>query len=143
MLKPEEDRRYAELILRRPEHLIESRPTTGCVLITGAAGYIGSALYRHFTPNVVGLDNSESAVAEMAGDGGRIELADIRDASSLDAVLQRHKPAVVIHAAAYKHVPLLERFPFEAFTTNAIGTNLVADAAEAHGVGTLRSSFHR
>jgi FlaA1/EpsC-like NDP-sugar epimerase len=134
MLKQEDDRRYAALILRRPEHLIESRHASACVLITGAAGYIGSALYRHFTPNVVGLDNSESAVAEMAGDGGRVELADIRDASSLHAAFTRYKPVVVIHAAAYKHVPLLERFPFEAFTTNAIGTKLVADAAEAHGV---------
>ncbi|MDR2382219.1 MAG: polysaccharide biosynthesis protein [Bifidobacteriaceae bacterium] len=117
------------------------------VLITGAGGSIGSELarqvHRLVPTRVVLLDRDESALHAVAltisGSGllhrDDTVLCDIRDYEALSAVFQREKPDVVFHAAALKHLPLLERFPDEGWKTNVLGTwNALRCAAEA-GVG--------
>ncbi|MFI8777955.1 polysaccharide biosynthesis protein [Brachybacterium paraconglomeratum] len=121
--------------------LIEGRT----VLVTGAGGSIGSELCRQIAKlapaELVMLDRDESALhALMLTMGGtadlgdeNMELADIRDAERLDAVFARHQPDVVFHAAALKHVNMLEKSPDEAFKTNVLGTHNVLEAADRHG----------
>lgn len=116
------------------------------VLVTGAGGSIGSELCRQiagFAPKeLVMLDRDESALhALLLSMGGtadlgneNMELADIRDASRIDAVFARHRPQVVFHAAALKHVNMLEKCPDEAYKTNVLGTHNVLEAAHRHGV---------
>lgn len=116
------------------------------VLVTGAGGSIGSELCRQiaeFGPSeLVMLDRDESALhallltmsgtADLGNDN--MELADIRDPERLDAVFARHRPDVVFHTAALKHVNMLEKSPDEAFKTNVRGTHNVLEAAHRHGV---------
>ena len=109
------------------------------VLITGAGGSIGSELVRQcakFEPSVlVMLDISELNLFEIDRETLNNSrtilfkpiLSDIRDSSSLGNVFEEYKPQVVFHAAAYKHVPLQESFPWEAVKTNVFGTNNVAE----------------
>ncbi len=114
-----------------------------CVLITGAGGTIGSELVRQvaaLAPRLlVLLDNGEYALWQIeqelghaAGDR-RIVIADIRDAGRIQAVMDDYRPDLVFHAAALKHVPMVEGNPTEGLLTNAIGTRNVADAARASG----------
>ncbi|MCT1908742.1 nucleoside-diphosphate sugar epimerase/dehydratase [Brachybacterium paraconglomeratum] len=116
------------------------------VLVTGAGGSIGSELCRQISKSgpkeLVMLDRDESALhallLTMGGTAdlgnGNMELADIRDAARLDAVFARHKPDIVFHAAALKHVNMLEKSPDEAFKTNVLGTHNVLEASHRHGV---------
>ena len=113
------------------------------VLITGAGGSIGSELARQvfqYEPeSLVLLDRDESALqaTELSLDGKglldseRLVLADIRDAQRLREVLEARKPEIVFHAAALKHLSLLQAYPAEAVKTNVIGTqNLLTSALE-------------
>lgn len=116
------------------------------VLITGAAGSIGSQLARQslaFGPSkLILLDNNETDLYEMflelehpAGSSGvclEMVIADIRDRQRIDKVFEQHRPALVFHAAAYKHVPVMELHPEEAVITNVTGTRHVAEAASLH-----------
>jgi FlaA1/EpsC-like NDP-sugar epimerase len=113
------------------------------VLVTGAGGSIGSELSRQlagFDPAVLVLvDHDDSllhAVHRSLADrpGVHQELADIREPARLNEVFARHRPEVVFHAAALKHVPALESFPDEGWKTNVLGTRNVLVAAEAAGV---------
>jgi FlaA1/EpsC-like NDP-sugar epimerase len=116
------------------------------VLITGAGGSIGAELARQvhrFGPSkLVLLDRDESALhavqLSIQGhgllDGEDTVLNDIRDYEALDLVFARHRPEIVFHAAALKHLPLLERFPDEGWKTNVEGTRNVLEAAHQHGV---------
>ena len=116
------------------------------VLITGAGGSIGSELARQvhrFGPSrLVLLDRDESALhavqLSLHGHGLLDDedtvLNDIRDLEALDAVFAEHRPEIVFHAAALKHLPLLERFPDEGWKTNVEGTRNVLEAAHRHGV---------
>ena len=116
------------------------------VLVTGAGGSIGSELCRQiagFEPGeLVMLDRDESALHALlltmdgTADLGseNMELADIRDAERLEVVFARHRPDVVFHAAALKHVNMLERSPEEAFKTNVKGTQNVLEVAQRHCV---------
>ncbi len=115
------------------------------VLVTGAGGSIGSELVRQvleFNPgHLVALDHDEThlhdaEVSWRAASPIRViaELADVRDESRIRSVFNRHRPAVVFHAAAHKHVPILERCPSEAVKTNVFGTDIVLRAAQDHGV---------
>jgi FlaA1/EpsC-like NDP-sugar epimerase len=116
------------------------------VLVTGAGGSIGSQLCRevarHGPARVVMLDHDETALQalQLAIDGrGLLDspdlvLADIRDAAEIREVMERIRPDVVFHAAAHKHLTLLERHPREAFKTNVVGTAIVLEAAVAAGV---------
>ena len=116
------------------------------VLVTGAGGSIGSELCRQimeFAPEALYmLDRDESALhsVQMSIDGSalldtpNLLLGDIRDAWTMNTMFQEVKPQVVFHAAALKHLPLLETFPGEAVKSNVWGTLNVLEAAEAAGV---------
>jgi FlaA1/EpsC-like NDP-sugar epimerase len=115
------------------------------VLVTGAGGSIGSELVRQiagFGPRaIIALDHSENQVfdieQEMARHTPRPHLepviADIRDANRLRCIFQRFKPSIVFHAAAHKHVPLMEAEIVEAVTNNILGTRNVVEAALDEG----------
>jgi FlaA1/EpsC-like NDP-sugar epimerase len=126
-------------------HLIEGRR----VLITGAGGSIGGELTRQivaFGPaHITLLDNSEYnlfkidlELAKLAPDVAReAVLADVRDGRRIAAALSEAAPELVFHAAALKHVPMVEANMFEGLATNVLGTVNVADAARAAGVATF------
>lgn len=114
------------------------------VLITGAGGSIGSEIARQVSAcepaALLLLDHDETHLHDAAATvrGGATQLlADIRDRELVDLLFDRHRPEVVFHAAAHKHVPLLEDHPCEAVTTNVLGTRHVIDAAARTGVGRL------
>lgn len=116
------------------------------VLVTGAGGSIGSELCRQlmrFQPAaLLMLDRDESALHSLqlsiSGHGlldtDDVILVDIRDRKALGAVFAKHRPQVVFHAAALKHLPMLEQYPDEAWKTNVIGTANVLDASRGVGV---------
>jgi FlaA1/EpsC-like NDP-sugar epimerase len=111
------------------------------ILITGAGGSIGSELVRQvsrFRPEAIGLlDFSEFNLYQIEMDCRRRRiqaavhtcLADIRDQELMNRIFSNFRPHVVFHAAAYKHVPMQEYHPREAFLTNVLGTKNVAEAA--------------
>ncbi|SES04094.1 NDP-sugar epimerase, includes UDP-GlcNAc-inverting 4,6-dehydratase FlaA1 and capsular polysaccharide biosynthesis protein EpsC [Pedobacter rhizosphaerae] len=116
------------------------------ILITGAAGSIGSEVVRQLMKFEVGLiilcDQSESALHEI-----HLELqehnnqqnfvafiGDVRDLQRMEKLFETYKPHYVYHAAAYKHVPLMENNPAEAIRTNVGGTKLIADLSVRFGV---------
>ncbi len=117
------------------------------VLVTGAGGSIGSELARQVLgpAKLVLLDRDESALHSLqlsiygVGllDTDDMVLCDIRDKAALQEVFRRHKPEVVFHAAALKHLPMLEMYPLEGWKTNVRGTLNVLDAAHEAGVETL------
>jgi FlaA1/EpsC-like NDP-sugar epimerase len=116
------------------------------VLVTGAGGSIGSELCRQlhkFGPaELIMLDRDESALhgvqLSLHGnallDSPEVVLADIRDRAALDRVFLYRRPEVVFHAAALKHLPMLEQYPAEAVKTNVIGTVNVLQASVLVGV---------
>lgn len=116
------------------------------ILVTGAAGSIGSEICRqlaHFPiRQLVCLDSAETPMHNL-----RLELerkfsdlnfvpviGDVRNLDRVDYVFRNWRPQVVFHAAAYKHVPLMEENPCEAVRTNVFGTRVIADAAVNYGV---------
>lgn len=111
------------------------------VLVTGAAGSIGShlvqSLVRHPVAAVVGLDFNESGLYELEAseltanqqDTFESVLGDVRDTSLVRDVMERHRPEVILHAAALKHVPMVEHHPREALRTNLAGCLNVFRAA--------------
>ena len=116
------------------------------VLVTGAAGSIGSELCRQiarFRPvGIVGFEIAESPLFEIDREIREKfpqvpfypEIGSIQNRARLDDVLRQYRPKVVYHAAAYKHVPLMEAHVFEAVENNFFGTYNVAVAAATHGV---------
>lgn len=116
------------------------------VLVTGAGGSIGSELsrqlYRFAPASLVLLDRDESALhavqLSIEGrallDSRNLVVCDIRDADRVGRVFEEHQPEVVFHAAALKHLPLLEMHPAEALKTNVWGTQVLVDAALTSGV---------
>ena len=116
------------------------------VLVTGAGGSIGSELCRQlvrFNPSeIIMLDRDESALHEVQLsiygrallDTPQTILADLRDERAINEIFDSRKPQVVFHAAALKHLPLLERYPHEAYQTNVLGTATVLNAAQRTGV---------
>ncbi len=116
------------------------------VLVTGVAGSIGSELCRQiarFHPaEIVGFDAAESPLFEIEQEMKKeffqipfhAEIGSIQNKSRLDEVFREYRPSVVYHAAAYKHVPMMENHIFEAILNNVFGTYNVATAAKAYGV---------
>jgi FlaA1/EpsC-like NDP-sugar epimerase len=114
------------------------------ILITGAGGSIGSELVRiaaRYQPaSLILMDRSENSLFEIdrqlaeTSDVPRLALLhDVTDAPRTAELLNLHRPQVVFHAAAHKHVPMMEDHPHQAVTNNYFGTRSVADAAEAAG----------
>ncbi|WP_338664345.1 nucleoside-diphosphate sugar epimerase/dehydratase [Pararoseomonas sp. SCSIO 73927] len=115
------------------------------VLVTGAGGTIGSELARQIAAlgpaNLTLLDHGEFALYEIdlelsethPGVARRPVLADVRDEPRLRRLMEEIRPELVFHAAALKHVPMVENDPLEGLLTNALGTRLIADAARANG----------
>jgi FlaA1/EpsC-like NDP-sugar epimerase len=135
-------RRQVALDLELVRRLLHGRR----VLVTGGGGWIGSEIARQvagFGPErLVLLDHDETHLHDTVyGLQGVAEpevvLADIRDASVIDAVFQRLRPEIVFHAAAHKHVPVLEDFACEAVRTNVFGTLNVLEACAHVGVAQL------
>lgn len=116
------------------------------ILVTGAGGSIGSELCRQiarFNPRrLVLLGHGENSIYTIEQELARkfpslerdVIIADIRNASKIRAVMQRHRPRVVFHSAAHKHVPLMEQNVDEAITNNVLGTRNVVQAALAADV---------
>ena len=115
------------------------------VLVTGAGGTIGSELCRQiaaFGPSSIALvDSSEYQLYAIDLEIGekapnlprRVILADVRNAERVGRIFEEERPELVFHAAALKHVPMVELHPDEGALTNVIGTKVVADACCAHG----------
>jgi FlaA1/EpsC-like NDP-sugar epimerase len=116
------------------------------VLVTGAGGSIGSELCRQirgFGPETLYLvDHDESNLhgthLDITGSGlldsDEIIIADIRDRPRMAQIFAEYRPEIVFHAAAHKHLPLLERHPCEGVKTNVLGTHHLVDLAVEHGV---------
>lgn len=111
------------------------------VLVTGAGGSIGSEIARQVSrlaaSRVVLLDHDETHLFDTAAGlppTAVQRLADIREPFAVERVFQQERPDVVFHAAAHKHVPLLEDHPVEAVHTNVLGTQTVVNAARRAGV---------
>jgi FlaA1/EpsC-like NDP-sugar epimerase len=116
------------------------------ILVTGAAGSIGSEIVRQislFHPQIIILnDQSESPLHELhlelqennLHNNFHSFIGDIRDQSRMEILFQTFKPHYVYHAAAYKHVPLMEHNPGEAVRTNVMGTKTIADLSVKYGV---------
>ena len=114
------------------------------VLVTGAGGSIGSEICRQVAAlgprELLLLDHDETHLFDVAATlppGATQILADIRDRARINGIFGDHRPEVVFHAAAHKHVPLLEAHPAEAVRTNVTGTDAVVRAAVASGTERL------
>jgi FlaA1/EpsC-like NDP-sugar epimerase len=144
------DPRLTDLLGRRPVQIdiaaVAGHFAGKRILVTGAGGSIGSELCRQlhrFHPaELVMLDRDESALhaiqlalyGRALLDSDEVALADIRDARRIGDVFDQFSPQIVFHAAALKHLPLLERYPAEALKSNVWGTLTVLEAATACGV---------
>ncbi|MFD0836274.1 UDP-N-acetylglucosamine 4,6-dehydratase [Mariniflexile aquimaris] len=115
------------------------------ILITGAAGSIGSELARQLLNSqfskLILIDIAESPLYNLmkAFEHENIPnieflLLNITDKASVEHLFETYKPTIVLHAAAYKHVPLMEAHPYEAVKTNIMATTFLADCAIKHGV---------
>ena len=133
-----------ESLLERDEIHFYNEQTKICfdksvVLVSGGAGSIGSEICRQLLKynieRLVLVDQSESGLhslqLELANINDNVdvclELASIRDRKRIEDIFTRYKPDYVFHAAAYKHVPIMEYFPTEAILTNVLGTRVLAD----------------
>ena len=139
-----------DLLGREPvvldEQSISSYLTGKKILISGAAGSIGSEICRQvarFNPaKIILLDAAETPLfyteKELAEKYPELRIiplvADIRNSARIEMVFDQFMPEVVFHAAAYKHVPMMEYNPVEAVTNNTLGTRKLADAAHRFGV---------
>jgi len=149
-IKTMRDISYKDLLGRPSVHLendkILNMLQDKCVLVTGAGGSIGSELCRQickFKPSlIILLDSSESNLYSIQMElkhlitylKYRAVLGRVQDTKLLDIVFKKYKPNVVFHAAAYKHVPLVERNPWEAVYSNVVGTDSIIKVALAHKV---------
>ncbi len=117
------------------------------ILITGAAGSIGSELARQISamsPGSLiicdqvetGLHNLEYDLQKKYSLGNRLKfyLGDVKDEYAMDQMFSTYLPNIVFHAAAYKHVPMMENHPSEAIRNNVLGTKVIADLSEIYGV---------
>lgn len=140
-----------EDLLGRPRRALDRSAMAGLiagkrVLVTGAGGSIGSELVRQVAAagpaRVALVDQGEFNLYTIELEvrqrwpqlDARPVLADVRDKSRISAVFEAERPDIVFHAAALKHVPMVEFNPLEGLATNALGTRTIADACLAHGV---------
>jgi FlaA1/EpsC-like NDP-sugar epimerase len=144
--------RVEDVLGREPVHMelaqVGSYLAGQIVLVTGAGGSIGSELCRQIARvephRIVLLDHAEDnlfSIQRELQDERHVPssmlaavLADCKEGERMREVLAEHRPTIVFHAAAYKHVPLMEENPVEAVRNNAIGTRVLATVAGEHGV---------
>ncbi|MGD6875738.1 polysaccharide biosynthesis protein [Bacillus infantis] len=148
------DVKVDDLLGRKPVVLdtqsIESIITNNVVLITGAGGSIGSEICRQvsqFNPyQLILLGHGENSIYTIEKElkstyGNTIniitEIADVKDRDRMFTIMNQYQPRIVFHAAAHKHVPLMERNPAEAVYNNIFGTRNVAEAADSGKVDTF------
>lgn len=118
------------------------------ILVTGAAGSIGSEISRQLAmmdfAQLILIDQAESALYDVQQSlkneiseekQNRIDyiVSSVRDRKRMLSLFDKYHPQIIFHAAAYKHVPLMERFPYEAINTNIYGTKIIADLANEFG----------
>ena len=135
------DVKIEDLLGREPititNNAVNEEYSNEIIFVTGAAGSIGSEIARkisHYNyKQLILLDNSESALYNLEQEfknNGHLNfvpiVADIRDYKRLEQLFNHYKPKIVFHAAAYKHVPLMESNPYEAINVNVIGTRNLA-----------------
>ncbi len=144
------DVQIADLLRREPARLdmeqIQEYVRGKRVLVSGGAGSIGSELCRQLAQlqpeHLVIVDQSESGVFYVEQELRRREspaelhfvVADVANESTMSRVIMQHSPDIIFHAAAYKHVPLMEENPQEAIRNNVLGTRTMVDLADRAGV---------
>lgn len=142
--------RIEDLLERNPivldNKLISKQLKNKTILITGAAGSIGSEIARqviNFNPKkIIILDQAETPLHHLKLEMDKLiteikiktVISDIRNKEALNQVFIKYKPQVVFHAAAYKHVPLMEENPAQAIFVNVMGTKNTTDLSVEHGV---------
>ncbi|MFC1815642.1 polysaccharide biosynthesis protein [Thermodesulfobacteriota bacterium] len=149
-IKTIRDISYKDLLGRQSVHLENDKILellkNKCVLVTGAGGSIGSELCRQickFKPShLILFDSSESNLYSIQMELEHIikyikyhaVLGRVQDKKLVNIILKKFRPNVIFHAAAYKHVPLIEQNPWEAVFSNILGTFVLSEAAIAHKV---------
>ncbi len=139
--------RIEDLLEREPIKLskkkINSELRNQIILITGAAGSIGSEIARqciHFSPKkIILLDQAETPLFNIQNELSKIQnveivVADVCNTARLERIFDHFKPSYVFHAAAYKHVPMMEDNPYEAINTNVFGTQNIANLSVKYKV---------
>lgn len=127
--------------------MISEEMNSKSIMVTGAAGSIGSEIVRqliaYFPSKIILVDQAESGLFDLEYEMvGRtpsnteivVKVADVSDINRMSYIFRTHKPSIVFHAAAYKHVPLMEKNPYEAVKINILGTRILADLAAENGV---------
>lgn len=115
------------------------------ILVTGGAGSIGSELVRQISftdfDKLIVVDQAESALYDIQQElkanchkDTIFMVGNVRDRQFMDSILEHYRPHIVFHAAAYKHVPLMEQNPYESILTNVWGSKNLADLADKYGV---------
>jgi FlaA1/EpsC-like NDP-sugar epimerase len=139
-------RKQIEIQNERVQELIHGKS----ILVTGAAGSIGSEIARQVATIHPGLlilcDNNESGLYELeyqikteipTCENLVVCVANVRDSWCMEAVFEKFRPQIVYHAAAYKHVPMMEAHASEAVRNNVLGTKVLADLSVEYGVETF------
>ncbi|MDO3693617.1 nucleoside-diphosphate sugar epimerase/dehydratase [Wenyingzhuangia sp. chi5] len=134
--------RIEDLLNRSPINikntLIEAEVSHKVILVTGAAGSIGTGIVEQLAnyncKKLILIDQAESCLYDLQQSLKRIKkaniacyVADVRDVKMMEMIFKVHQPDLVFHAAAYKHVPLMEANPYEAVKVNVVGTKIIAD----------------
>lgn len=144
--------RIEDLLMREPilldNSMVADENRDKVILVTGAAGSIGSEIARQLfhlhARRIILLDQAETPLHELSLrfrhifphflERAEVFLGDVNNAQRMNWVFSHYKPQLVYHAAAYKHVPLMEENPGEAVIANVLGTRILANAAIRHGV---------